>query len=237
MIKIIITNNNEILYNSLSKIALKTKEKIEIINVRQNQLNSIIGQIKTRKNLIILDSLTPVVFYSNILKNAIKRKVNIIILVIDFNNLSSITTDEDQHRFFKKKLFNLSLLDTITLVSNALKESLEIEKNIDTILWRIGLPTYFKGTKYLKDAILLAYSNTELLFDSQSLVKKVAEKNQVLNDKLVRSDMDKALNNALDLLDINVLYDIFTDDYDGRKISLRYFIDLCIRYLENQKSS
>ena len=44
--------------------------------------------------------------------------------------------------------------------------------------------------------------------------------------------MDKTLNNTLDLLDIKLLYDIFGEDYDGRKISLRYFIDLCIRYIE-----
>lgn len=66
-------------------------------------------------------------------------------------------------------------------------------------------------------------------------MKKVAEKNNISNDALVRSDMDKALNNVLDLVDQQIIYDIFGTDYDGRKISLRYFIDLCIRYLNNKK--
>lgn len=38
----------------------------------------------------------------------------------------------------------------------------------------------------------------------------------------------------LDNTDIKVIYEIFSEDYDGRKISLKYFIDLCIRFLEKQ---
>lgn len=83
--------------------------------------------------------------------------------------------------------------------------------------------------------LLIVKANKKLLLDIQALIKKVAEKNEILNDKVVRSDIDKLLNNVLDLLDIKTIYDIFGNDYDGRKISLRYFIDLCIRYLENQR--
>ena len=68
-----------------------------------------------------------------------------------------------------------------------------------------------------------------------SLVIKVSEKNEVMNYKIVRSAMDKSLNTMLYNTNINVFYSIFEDDYDGRKISLKYFIDLCIRLLEKQR--
>ena len=48
--------------------------------------------------------------------------------------------------------------------------------------------------------------------------------------------MDKSLNSMLDNIDIKNIYEIFGDDYDGRKISLKYFIDLCIRFLDTQKA-
>lgn len=236
-IKVIIANDSDILLNSLSDIALKSEEKVEIINVPTNKLESLICQIRTKENLIILDSITSATFCINVLKNAINRvsKINIIILVIDSNSIPNIITREKPHSFFRKKHSDFSLLDIITLVSDSLKETLEIEKDIDTILWRIGITSYFKGSTYLKDAISFAYTDRKLLLDAQALVKKVAEKNDISNYNLVRSDMDKVLNNALDLIDVSVIYDIFEDEYDGRKISLRYFVDLCVRYLEKKR--
>lgn len=74
-----------------------------------------------------------------------------------------------------------------------------------------------------------------MLLDTNKLIKKVAEKNKVINYKIVRSAMDKSLNNMLDNTDNQIIYEIFEDDYDGRKISLKYFIDLCIRFLEKQR--
>ena len=64
-IKVIIANNNDILFNSLSNIALENESKIEIVNVPMDKLNTLICQIKPRENLILLDSITSV-FFPNI---------------------------------------------------------------------------------------------------------------------------------------------------------------------------
>lgn len=66
-------------------------------------------------------------------------------------------------------------------------------------------------------------------------MKKIAKKHKNKNEKVVRSDMDKLLNNVLNLRDKNNLYDVFGKDYDGRIVSLKYFIDLSVRYLEKEK--
>lgn len=230
MIKVIIANNNDILYNSLSNMVLQNGLNIEIINVPTNKLSSLICRIKTKEKVIILDSITSVTFCMNILKNAIKRvgKENIIILIANSNDMSNVINQEQHHYLFKRKTTDFSLFDTINLVSESLKDTMEIEKNIDTILWKLGFTSYFKGTIYLKDAILLAFNDKNLLKDTNTLIKKVAEKNNVLNDKVVRSDIDRALNSMLDYINIQVIYDIFEDSYDCRKISLKYFIDLCV---------
>lgn len=237
MIKVIIANNNDILYNSLSNMVLQNGLNIEIENIATNKLSSLICKIKTKEKVIILDSITSVTFCMNILKNAIKRigKENIIILVVDSNDMNNVINQEQHHYLFKKKTTDFSLFDTINLVSESLKDTMEIEKCIDTILWKLGFTSYFKGTIYLKDAILLAFNDKNLLTDANTLIKRVAEKNNVLNDKVVRSDIDRSLNSMLDYIDIQIIYDIFNDSYDGRKISLKYFIDLCVRYLEKQK--
>ena len=235
MIKVIIANNNDILYNSLSNMILQKGLNIDIENISTDKLSSL--KFKTKEKVIILDSITSISFCMNILKNAIKQvgKENIIILVVNSENIKNIINKKRHVFLFKKRTTNFSLFDTINLVSESLKDTIEIEKNVDTILWKLGFTSYFKGTIYLKDAILIAFNDKNLLTDANTLIKKVAEKNNILNDKVVRSDIDRALNHVLDYIDIKVIYDIFNDSYDGRKISLKYFIDLCIRYLENQK--
>ena len=70
----------------------------------------------------------------------------------------------------------LQLLDTIGIISDSLKECLGIEKQVDDILWKLGFTNYFKGSKYIKDAILLAYDNSNLLLDMNSLVQKLQKK-------------------------------------------------------------
>ena len=75
----------------------------------------------------------------------------------------------------------------------------------------------------------------KLLFDTKALVKKVAKKHKIKNDRIVRSDMDRALNSMLNYITKDGIYDILKENYDGRIISLKYFIDLCIRYLDEQR--
>lgn len=236
-IKVVIANNNDILYNSLSNIILQNETKIEIANVPIDEVGSLLHRIKPRENLILLDSITSVTFCINMLKNAINRidKENIIILVIDSKHITNIINHESQHWFCRKKETDFSLLDAVNLIADTIKDTLEIEKNIDDIFWKIGLTSYFKGTIYLKDAILLAHSDKNLLLDMNNLMIKVAEQNEIMNYKVVRSAMDKSLNTMLDNTDIKTIYEIFGEDYDGRKISLKYFIDLCIRFLEKQR--
>ncbi len=234
MLKVIIAIDNDILYNSLSQIALQSKEKIEVTKESPDKLHSIICKNK-RENLIILDSFTSVTFCLNILKNLNINKQNVIILVIDSNSMSNIYNSK--FHFPRNSNYDSSLIDIVKLVSDSLKVSLELEQNIDQILWKIGLTSYTKGTTYIKDAILLSYNNRRLLLETRMLIKHVATKNNIENDKVVRSDMDRALNNAIDLINTDTIYNIFGDDYDGRKISLRYFIDLCIRFLEKQRYS
>ncbi len=239
MIKVIIANNNDILYNSLSQITLQYEGKVAVLNVTKDKLEKIICRNAPRESLIVLDSDTSVIFCNNILKYILNRmdKANVIILVIDSKTVTNIigqTKQKTHNLFLKKKHTDLSTLDAINIVASSIRNTNEIEKNIDDILWKLGFASYFKGAIYLKDAILLAYMDNELLLDMNALVKKVAEKHNIENEKIVRSAMDKSLNNILDYLHTNVLYEVFKDDYDGRKVSVKYLIDLCIRYLEKQ---
>ena len=225
MIKVIIANNNDILYNRLSNITMQNESKIEIINVPTDKLQSFICRIKHFENLIVLDTISSISFYKNFLKNALEQidKTNIIILVVDSKNITNTIHQKKHHSFFKKKE-DFSLIDVMNIVTKSLKDTLEIEKTLDSILWRLGFTSYFKGTIYLKEAILLAYNDNKLLLNVNLLIEKIAKKYKISNPKVIRSDIDKSLNNTLDFIDKTNIYDIFKDDYDGRKISTKYFV-------------
>lgn len=109
-IKIIIANNNDVLLNCLSNIALENKTKIEIIQIPIDKLSTLIYQIKSVKNLIILDPITSVSFCTNMLKNAINHinlKGNIIILVIDSKHISNIISQNKKSNFiFRREKIN-----------------------------------------------------------------------------------------------------------------------------------
>ena len=162
-IKVIIANN-DILYNSLSNMALDKNLNIEIKNVPLDRLNSFICRIKTKEKVIILDSITSVTFCINILKNAINRigEENIIILVVDSNNITNVINQTHHYDFLKKKNTDFSLLDVINVISDSLKNTIELERITDDILWKLGFTSYFKGSIYLKDAILLAFNDHNL---------------------------------------------------------------------------
>ena len=237
MIKVIIANDNDILYNSLSNILLQNELNVELINVPQNKLKKQLSRIKKKDNVIILDSKTSIIFIRNILKNAIEnvdaKKVNIIILVVNSDSISNIKYE--YHHHFLSNTNHTRLFDIIKLISDSLNDCIEVEKEVNNILKQLGFTYYFKGTIYLRDAILFAYHDQNLLFDTKKLVKKVSQKHNIKNDKVVRSDMDRSLNSMLNYINKDKIYKVFGNNYDGRVISLKYFIYLCIRYLENQR--
>ena len=238
-IKVIIANNNDILYSNLSNYMLQYESIVEIIKVPEDKLNSLIYRFKPKDKLIVIDSNISISFCSNIIKNAINqigKQKNIIILVIDSQNLINVVNQDKSNGLFKTHHNTVNaLFDIIDIVSNAMKETFELEKEIDNILWKLGFTSYYKGTIYLKDSILMVYNNRELLQDINLLVKNVTEKNNAINKDVVRSVMDKTINSVLDLLDTSLVFEVFGDFYDGRKISLKYFLDLCIHYLEEKK--
>lgn len=110
-VKVVIANN-DILYNSLSNITLQYALNIEIINVPTDRLSSLICQIKPKEHVLILDSITSISFWSNILKNLTLQmdKANVIIFVIDSKTVTNIINREKPHFLFKNIIKKTSII-------------------------------------------------------------------------------------------------------------------------------
>ena len=104
------------------------------------------------------------------------------------------------------------------------------------MLWHLRFNLYSKGTIYLKDAIIIAYYNNILLYDTNQLIKQVAQKYN-LDEKNIRNNIDNSLNRAFTYENLKYDIEFFKGYYDGRKISLKYFISLAVHYIQFNSNS
>lgn len=72
-IRIVIANDNDILFNSLSNLTLQYGSKMEVTNIPKDKIKNFICRIKPRDQLIILDPNTSISFYINLLKYMMNR--------------------------------------------------------------------------------------------------------------------------------------------------------------------
>ena len=65
---------------------------------------------------------------------------------------------------------------------------------------------------------------------------QLMEQEGILSKAMLKAKTFELLaNHARIAIDKDDIFEIFGNEYDGRKISLKYFIDLCVRHLEVQR--
>ena len=218
MIKILIAcDNDNTLFSKLNKM-----DQIEIIKLDKN-IKIIIEDYKKNNppDMLILDK--------NILTD--KKIVKKIYQLSSNKNLIISVTNSRTYLCFDK--FSL-LLDLIKILENLTDTTLE--NSIYDMLWHLRFNLYSKGTIYLKDAIIIAYYNNILLYDTNKLIKQVAQKYN-LDEKNIRNNIDNSLNRAFTYENLKYDIEFFKGYYDGRKISLKYFISLAVHYIQFNSNS
>lgn len=218
MIKILIAcDNDNTLFSKLNKM-----DQIEIIKLDKN-IKIIIEDCKKNNppDMLILDK--------NILTD--KKIVKKIYQLSSNKNLIISVTNSRTYLCFDK--FS-QLLDLIKILENFTDATLE--NSIYDMLWHLRFNLYSKGTIYLKDAIIIAYYNNILLYDTNQLIKQVAQKYN-LDEKNIRNNIDNSLNRAFTYENLKYDIEFFKGYYDGRKISLKYFISLAVHYIQFNSNS
>lgn len=212
MVKIVIACDNDNLLN-----ILENNTQIETIQVEKKETEIIKICKNNFPDMLILD------FNDNGLKT---EKIIKKIYELDFNKSLVISATNSRTYICFDKIY--LLLDLIKLFEDFKNTTLE-EKILD-MLWLLRFNLYSKGTVYLSEAIALAYYENSYLYDTNELLQKIAKLHN-LDEKNIRNNIDNAL--SLAFKDENLKYDIdfFNGYYDGRKVSLKYFITLAVHYI------
>lgn len=111
----------------------------------------------------------------------------------------------------------------------------DLDQYIDNVLWKLRFNPYTKGTLYLKIAILLCFIDNELLYNNQFLIYILSVEYNT-SEKNIRNCIDNSLTSAFkyEYLDFDIKF--FNGYYDGRKISLKYFILLIYKFITESKN-
>lgn len=215
MIKIIIAcDNDKILLSKFKNIA-----QIELINVEIN-VEKIIKSFKQNSpDMLILDFDKKVSTKEKIIEKISKLSLNKKLIISATNSRTYLCFDQ-----------TYLLLKLIKVLENFTDSSLE--NSVYDMLWKLHFNLYSKGTIYLKEAIIIASYNHSLLFDTNKLIKQVAQKHNTF-PKNIRNNIDNSLNLAFKYENLQYDIDFFKGYYDGRKISLKYFISLSVHYIES----
>lgn len=106
----------------------------------------------------------------------------------------------------------------------------ELARYIEDLFWKLDFNQTSHGTFYLKRAIAIAFYDQSLIYDNKKL-NELLSKEQNLSPKEIRGTIDNALNSMYSPSKKETLYKVFQSDYDNRKPSTKYFIAICVNYL------
>lgn len=106
----------------------------------------------------------------------------------------------------------------------------KLTRDIEDLFWKLNFNQTSRGTYYLKRSIAIAFYDQSLLYNNKKLIELLS-KEQNISSKEIRATIDNSLNSMYSSSQIEVLYNVFKNDYDFRKPSTKYFIAICVNYL------
>ena len=215
MIKILVACDNDNLFNELNNTIFK------VTNVKTNEKNIVQICKNLSPDMLIIDFNNNPVKYFKIIEKLKGLNINKYIIISE--------TQKRVYICFKQPYICFRLIRHIESFNDSTEKNM-LEKIVIDMLSNLHFNLYSKGTWYLKDCIYLAYYNKTLLFDTNSLISQVATLHNE-NNKNIRNNIDNALNLAFDYENLQYDIDFFNGLYDGRKISLKYFMILAIKYI------
>lgn len=140
-----------------------------------------------------------------------------------------IDADNEKDLDFTSILANNSIKILYTK-NNVMIQDDELAQAFSILFEKLNFKEFTKGTRYLKRAIILAYTDQNLLYDNKALIE-IISKEKRLKAKSIRSAMENSINTMYRFTSVATLKEVFGENYDGKKSSLKDFIGLCVNYL------
>ena len=209
-----------------------TKDKdIEVISRTVDGKSTIKEYLSNKPDILLLDlelpNLNGIEVINKLSLDIIeKKKCNIIITTGNDFMKQDITNASKIYKIFSKPYDYEDLLSTIKEIGGS-NEELD-KKAIKEFFASFNINPYSRGTRYIADAIQLAYNDIDLLSNVTELYKKVA----ILNNEKVNR-IQRSIRSSIDIINSHISKEqlrSFFHIYDNDIITPKYFFTIVVDY-------
>ena len=106
----------------------------------------------------------------------------------------------------------------------------ELAQAFSTIFEKLKFKQLSNGTRYLKRAIILAYTDQDLLYKNKKLIELISKEKKI-KPKTIRNAIERSIDDMYNFTPLSALKEVFGESYEGEKLSVKNFIALCVNQL------
>ena len=142
-------------------------------------------------------------------------------LIIDADN----EKDLDFTSILADKSFKVLYTQNIVTIKDD-----ELAQAFSTIFEKLKFKPLSNGTRYLKRAIILAYTDQDLLYKNKKLIELISKEKKI-KPKTIRNAIERSIDDMYNFTPLSALKEVFGESYEGEKLSVKNFIALCVNQL------
>lgn len=235
MKKIMIADDNKE-FNSCCRNFLTKDSSIDIVSYTIDGLTTLERYLNLRPDILLLDLNLPTISGIEIINRLTsipeeKNLCNIIVMTGSEEFRNQIINTSKIFKIIPKPCNLVDIMMTIHEIDISERTNSINVEDINSLMKKLSFNLYTKGTKYLIDSIIIANNNPDLLYNISELYSYVAGINNT-NPNIIKWSITNSLSTMNRFVDKEMLYSLF-DEYDGRKMSPKYFIGILINYIKN----
>lgn len=114
--------------------------------------------------------------------------------------------------------------------NNVIIQDDELAQAFSTIFEKLKFKQLANGTRYLKRAIILAYTDQDLLYKNKKLIELISIEKKI-KPKTIRNAIERSINDMYKFTPIAAFKEVFGESYEGEELSVKNFIALCVNQL------
>ena len=235
MIDVLIADDSAVQTEQLSNVLSKEKD-FKILKISKNGMEALNDYIALKPTAFILDLDMPVmsgIEVINELSNDVNfdSKKNIIVVSGSMPFRSQISNPNKIKWIFSKPIDFNRLIEEIREIKKEENLKPDLEQDIDKIFNGLDLKPYTKGSRYLKNAINIAYYDTDRDINISNIIRHISYdfKNPHLDS--IQSAMDKTVNTIYikSVKDADIKEAFYTD----YKLTTKEFINKALSYIDS----